>query len=269
MYEKLPFKDYTVLNNALVQSLGCSDAYRAYVLSLTTDKRTLETDTTVDQLALFVGESSNNYKGGSRSRSFNDKLKATNEVTLIPFRANGHDRNRYMFNQPTYGSYRRISRLFYDKWNHCLRKELLGFILKLFSVAEPHSYLITKSIRQLERLIHMGHATIKKYMKQLEELGLLQPIEDAWLLKVDGLIIDEPGQKKIKELILSLDNTLASHLDSNAPLPRYLKAYQFYKNKNFEGVDNLGNLLITFSYGMVRYPKKQKEDKQSYPEIIL
>lgn len=269
MYETLPFKDYTVLNNVLVQSLGCTDAYRAYVLALTTDKRMLDTDTTIEQLAFFVGESSDNYKSGSRNKSFNDKLKATNEVTLMPFRANGHDRNRYIFNQPTYGEYRRIGRVFYDKWNHHPQKELLGFILKLFSVAEPHSYLITKSVRQLEKLIHMGHNTITKYMGQLEELGLLQPIEDGWLLKVDGLILDQPGQKRIKELILSLDSTLASHSNSKDPLPRYLRAYQFYKDKNFEGVKNLENLLITLSYGMAKYPKRQKKDEQSYPDIIL
>ena len=97
MDKKLPFKEYTVLNNNLVQSLGCSDAYRAYVLALTTDKKTLETDTTIEQLATFVGESSSNYIKGSRNKSFNDKLKATNEVTIIPFKANGRDRNKYVF----------------------------------------------------------------------------------------------------------------------------------------------------------------------------
>lgn len=42
----------------------------------------------------------------------------------------------------------------------------------------------------------MGHATIRKYMKQLELLGLLQPIENGWELKIEGLIIDQPGQKQ-------------------------------------------------------------------------
>lgn len=267
MYEKLPFKEYTVLNNALVQNLGCSDAYRAYVLALTSDKKMLETDTTIEQLATFVGESSNNYKGGSRNKSFNDKLKATNEVTLVPSRANGRDRNKYVFNQPPYGGYRRISRQFYDKWNHLPQKELLGFILKLFSVAEPHSFLINKSVRQLEKLIHMGHTTIKKYMEQLKDLGLLQPIEDGWELKVEGLITDQPGQKRIKELIDSLDMSLASYENSKELMPAYLRTYLFYRDKNFEGVKNLGNLLITLSYGMTKYPKKK--EKQTYPDIIL
>ena len=129
MDKKLPFKEYTVLNNNLVQSLGCSDAYRAYVLALTTDKKTLETDTTIEQLATFVGESSSNYIKGSRNKSFNDKLKATNEVTIIPFKANGRDRNKYVFNQPPSGGYIRISRKFYDDWNHLSEKALLGFIL--------------------------------------------------------------------------------------------------------------------------------------------
>lgn len=267
MYETLPFKAYTVLNNALVQKLGCADAYRAYVLALTTDKRTLETDTTIEQLATFVNESPNNYKGGSRSMSFNDKLKASQEVTLIPFRANGHNRNRYVFNQPSYGAYRRIGREFYDKWNHLPQKELLGFILKLFSATEPHSNLVTKSVRQLEKLIHMGHSTINKYMVQLEELGLLQPIEDGWQIKLEGLIIDQPGQKRIKELMDSLESSVASYDGPKELMPRYLKTYLFYKSKNFEGVNNLGNLLTILSYGMARYPKRK--EKQTYPDIIL
>ena len=267
MDKKLPFKEYTVLNNNLVQSLGCSDAYRAYVLALTTDKKTLETDTTIEQLATFVGESSSNYIKGSRNKSFNDKLKATNEVTIIPFKANGRDRNKYVFNQPPSGGYIRISRKFYDDWNHLSEKALLGFILKLFSVAEPHSLFVIKNMRKLEKLIHMGHATIRKYMKQLELLGLLQPIENGWELKIEGLIIDQPGQKAIRELINLLDRLYASHEDRKELMPAYLKEYEYYRNRNFEGVENLGNLLVTLSCGMTRYPKKEK--KQAPSDIII
>lgn len=40
------------------------------------------TDTTIDQLASFVGDKPANYKGGKSSKSFNDKLIATGEVTI-------------------------------------------------------------------------------------------------------------------------------------------------------------------------------------------
>lgn len=75
--EKLPFKEYTVMSNNLIQKLGCADVYRTYVLLLTADKYMLTTDTTIDQLASFVGEKPANYKGGKSSKSFNDKLRAT------------------------------------------------------------------------------------------------------------------------------------------------------------------------------------------------
>ena len=188
-------------------------------------------------------------------------------MTIIPFKANGRDRNKYVFNQPPSGGYIRISRKFYDDWNHLSEKALLGFILKLFSVAEPHSLFVIKNMRQLEKLIHMGHATIRKYMKQLELLGLLHPIENGWELKIEGLIIDQPGQKAIRELINLLDRLYASHEDRKELMPAYLKEYEYYRNRNFEGVENLGNLLVTLSCGMTRYPKKEK--KQAPSDIII
>ena len=48
---KLPFKEYTVMNNTLIQKLGCADVYRTYVLLLIADKSTLTTDTTIEELA--------------------------------------------------------------------------------------------------------------------------------------------------------------------------------------------------------------------------
>ena len=59
---KLPFKEYTVMSNNLIQNLNCSDVYRAYTLLLTADKDSLETNTTLKQLAGFVGDKPDNYK---------------------------------------------------------------------------------------------------------------------------------------------------------------------------------------------------------------
>lgn len=82
-YEKLPFKEYTVMSNNLIQKLGCADVYRTYVLLLIANKYTLTTDTTIDELASFVGDKPANYNGGKSSKSFNDKLRATGK---LPYR---------------------------------------------------------------------------------------------------------------------------------------------------------------------------------------
>ena len=162
---KLPFKEYTVMSNNLIQNLNCSDVYRAYTLLLTADKDSLETNTTLKQLAGFVGEELDNYKKSKSTLSFNDKLRATGEVVIRDIDSKQKDRHwtMYRFNQVEPGNYRRIGREFYDTYN-TLDLKLRGFILKLFSVTEPHSYVIKlSSIRKLKELIHMGHSTISRY----------------------------------------------------------------------------------------------------------
>ena len=130
---KLPFKEYTVMSNNLIQKLGCADVYRTYVLLLTADKYTLTTDTTIDQLASYVGEKPANYKGGKSSQSFNDKLRATGEVSIQNKDSGRNDRTwtDYIFFPASFGHYRRINREFYDSYNNTLDLKLRGFILKL------------------------------------------------------------------------------------------------------------------------------------------
>ena len=172
---KLPFKEYTVMSNNLIQNLNCSDVYKTYTLLLTADKDSLETNTTLKQLAGFVGEELDNYKKSKSTLSFNDKLRATGEVVIRDIDSKRKDRHWtiYRFNQVEPGNYRRIGREFYDTYN-TLDLKLRGFILKLFSVTEPHSYVIKlSSIRKLKELIHMGHNTIGRYIEQLKDLDLL------------------------------------------------------------------------------------------------
>ena len=143
--EKRPFKEYTVMSNNLIQKLGCADVYRTYVLLLTADKYTLPPDTTIDQLSLFVGEKPATYKGGKSSKSFNDQLRATGEVPIQNKDSGRNDRTwtDYRFSPVSFGHYRRIDKEFYDLYNNTLDLKLRGFILKLFSAAEPHSHTIT------------------------------------------------------------------------------------------------------------------------------
>lgn len=130
------------MSNNLIQNLNCSDVYRAYTLLLTADKDSLETNTTLKQLAGFVGEELDNYKKSKSTLSFNDKLRATGEVVIRDIDSKRKDRHwtMYRFNQVEPGNYRRIGREFYDTYN-TLDLKLRGFILKLFSVTEPHSYV--------------------------------------------------------------------------------------------------------------------------------
>ncbi len=164
------------MNNSLISNFGCSDVYRLFILSLTTD-RELKTDTTLDQLADFVGEKVTAYNGNNKSKSFTDKLRESKEVRVdsedgISYKnGNRVTRNTYTFKEPVPTQYRRISKTLI---NIDLSIKLKGYIIKLFSVAESHSYNINKSLNELEKMLKMGKATIKKYNEELIAKDLLE-----------------------------------------------------------------------------------------------
>lgn len=266
---KLPFKEYTVMSNNLIQNLNCSDVYRAYTLLLTADKDSLETNTTLKQLAGFVGEELDNYKKSKSTLSFNDKLRATGEVVIRDIDSKRKDRHWtiYRFNQVEPGNYRRIGREFYDTYN-TLDLKLRGFILKLFSVTEPHSYVIKlSSIRKLEKRIHMGHDAIGRYIEQLKDLDLLDEIGDCLILKVKGLIIDQPKDKQVKKLIAMFDHMINFNESNNKPLSRECMIYKKYKENGFKDVKNIHAFMKSIQAGTVGRKRPVKEDIPY--EIIL
>ena len=266
---KLPFKEYTVMSNNLIQNLNCSDVYRAYTLLLTADKDSLETNTTLEQLAGFVGEELDNYKKSKGTLSFNDKLRATGEVVVRDIDSKRKDRHwtMYRFNQVEPGNYRRIGREFYDTYN-TLDLKLRGFILKLFSVTEPHSHVIKLSpIRKLEKRIHMGHNTIGRYIEQLKDLDLLDEIGDCLILKVKGLIIDQPKDKQVKKLIAMFDHMIEFNEGNNKPLSRECMIYKKYKENGFKDVKNIHAFMKSIQAGTVGRKRPVKEDIPY--EIIL
>lgn len=259
---KLPFKEYTVMSNNLIQNLNCSDVYRTYTLLLTADKYTLETNTTLEQLAGFVGEELDNYKKSKGTLSFNDKLRATGEVVIRDIDSKRKDRHwtMYRFNQVEPGNYRRIGREFYDTYN-TLDLKLRGFILKLFSVTEPHSHVIKLSpIRKLEKRIHMGHNTISKYIEQLKDLDLLDEVADCLILKVKGLIIDQPKDKQVEELTTIFDHIIEFNEGNNKPLSRECMIYKKYKENGFKDVKNMHSLMKSLATGTVGKKRPVKED---------
>lgn len=257
------------MSNNLIQKLNCSDVYRTYTLLLTADKDSLETNTTLEQLAGFVGEELDNYKKSKGTLSFNDKLRATGEVVIRDIDSKRKDRHwtMYRFNQVEPGNYRRIGREFYDTYN-TLDLKLRGFILKLFSVTEPHSYVIKlSSIRKLKERIHMGHNTIGKYIEQLKDLDLLDEVDDCLILKVKGLIIDPPKDKQVEELTTIFDHMIEFNEGNNKPLSRECMIYKRYKENGFKDVKNMHSLMKSLATGTVGKKRPVKEDIPC--EIIL
>lgn len=267
---KLPFKEYTVMSNNLIQKLSCANVYRTYVLLLTADKYTLTTDTTIDQLASFVGEKSANYKKGNNSNSFNDKLRATGEVTIQNKDSGKKDRTwtDYIFSPVSFGHYRRIGREFYNSYNNTLDLKLRGFILKLFSVAEPHCHTITLSVRRMKELIHMGHNTISNYIEQLKNMDLLDEVGDSIILKAKGLHIDPPKDKYVEEVKADFEHMIAFNESRGNPISRECMIYKKYKENNFKGVKNMHALMNSLSSGLVGR-KQEVKDKEELPDIIL
>lgn len=267
-YEKLPFKKYTVMSNKLIQNLGCADVYRTYVLLLTADKNTLTTNTTIEQLAFFVDEKASNYKGGKSSKSFNDKLRETGEVTIQSKDSGRKDRTwtDYVFSPVTQSNYRRIGREFYDSYK-TLGLKLKGFILKLFSAAKPHSHVIKLSVRKLEELIHMGHNTIRTNINQLKTLGLLDEVDGCIILKVSGLIIDQPRDKVTEQIIAVFKRVIANNESKGHPLSRECLIYKKYEEKDFYGIKNMRAFMNSIQSGLVG--RKQMPPKEELPPIIL
>lgn len=267
---KLPFKKYTVMSNNLIQKLGCTDVYRTYVLLLTADKYTLTTDTTIDQLASFVGDKPANYNGGKNSKSFNDKLRATGEVTIQNKDSGRNDRTwtDYIFSPVCFGHYRRIDREFYDSYNNTLDLKLRGFILKLFSAAEPHSYTITLSVRRMKELIHMGHGTISNYIEQLRDMDLLDEVGDTIILKAKGLIIELPKDKYVEEVKADFEHMIAFNENRGNPISRECMIYKKYKENNFEGVKDMHALMKSLSSGLVGR-KQEIKDKEELADLYL
>ena len=107
------------------------------------------TDTTIDQLASFVGDKPANYKSGKSSKSFNDKLRATGEVAIQNKDSGRNDRTwtDYIFSPVSFGHYRRINREFYDSYNSTLDLKLRGFYTQTIQCSratQSYNYLICK-----------------------------------------------------------------------------------------------------------------------------
>lgn len=204
LQKKLPFKDYTTINCQDAIALSSPDMYRYFVLSLTADRQ-LKTDTTLKQLADFTGEKESAYKGGQtkgkKKLSLNERFKASGVFKEI-ISSNGYSnyqpsRNIYVFKKAEKGNYRRVKKEFRDL---SLPVKLKGYILQLFCLAEPSSYLITRTTNNISRTLGMANKTVKEYNEILKDKGLLKETKEGFELKLDKyFILDEAKYNKEKK----------------------------------------------------------------------
>lgn len=179
-------KNSTSMSNTLIEKLGCSDVYRAYVLISTTNKSG-KTDTTIEQLAEFCDEKPSNYQGGKTTKSFIESLRDTKVVNIETTRAKALATGSFV--KRTYYSFHE-TRLFrvinIEFYTLNLDIKLKGYLLKLFSMANTVSLCLEKSANEIAKTVGVTKATQKKYNAELETKGLLVKTLKGYRLNVPG-----------------------------------------------------------------------------------
>lgn len=281
-YEKLPYKDYTIVNNSASLKLSCPDLYRFFILSLTVDKNTRKTDTTLEQLALFVGEKATAYKGGKTKAtdskpakdklSFTDRLKASGEVHLEYFRSSSTKGNssvnriRYTFNKATVNAYRRIKREFTEI---DLPIKIKGYLLKLFALCEPHSCDLKHSKTKIAQLLSMDKTTVEKYNKALIQAGLLVEADKGFQLKVDSFIIDQPKKKlsrRAQEIIAGFTHNITNKKKSGEAFTRAEAIFVKAQKNGFADIVHFDGWTKYLVSGL---PNLKKEKRTHYTIYTL
>lgn len=268
---KLPFKGYTTMNISAAYTLSCPDLYRFFVLSLTTDKKTLKTDTTLDQLASFVGESRRNYDSGKINTALTDRLAESGEVKIEHIRAKSLKENKevnriiYTFKEAIPTKYRRISR---DFINLDLSIKLKGYLLKLFALADAHSYHISYSATAIAKEFKMAKVTVSKYNNELINKGFLSLNGTGFDLHIESFLIDMPkGQSvEVELLIQKVENVISIMKESDVQLPRSYMQYLAAKKDNFKKIRNMEYFM---NYVISGVPYKSKEDSEPIEDIYL
>ena len=244
---KLPFKNYSAMDKTLIYKLGCADVYRAFVLSLTTDKESNKTDTTIAQLAGFIKESENNYLQVGKKDSFTNKIKATGSVTITSSRSTSLDgsksvtRNTYTFLKGN--EFRMIGIEFYHL---DLEIKLKGYLIKLFMLANSTTLRLERSANDIYKECGVSRATQKKYNAVLIEKGLLEVTENGFILNVEGFNATEKKIKPTKE-------TMALFEDHKMIVESHIMAYNARRKHSGKITEiNRDNLNLLLQEGLDR-----------------
>ena len=296
--EKSPFKEYTVLcNSTILDELFCvSDVYRIFVLSLTAEKITGETDTTIQQFADLVGESKNNYTGKD---ALTDKLRKCNDIKLeTRFVEKGpgkkpKKRNFYTFKIPkpaditeNLDTFRMIYRefLLIDD----LSIKIKGYLIKLYSVANTNTLYMDRNITELEKLLHMSHNTITTYNKELEAKGYIKIEKDGLFIKCQGFKPILKRSDRTKEILSGFKQNLESaisaynynyqvHFDIKSltlsdlkklKLDKMTDIYAKYHITDFKTAENINSIAFFLETGLSSRTK-QEEPVFELEEILI
>ena len=271
--KKFPFKSYSALPNSLILNsvFNTADVYRVFVLSLTADKTTGETDTTISQLADFIGESVTNYQN---KPTFTDRLRSTNDVSVVTVCYKGKsgqsgpkNRNRYSFRKPEKED---IFRMIHKEFVGVdIGIKLKGYLIKLFAVSHSETLFCDYSLSQLAKELHMSTGTISSYNKKLFELGLLVKLDNGILITCNGLKPVTVKTKMTKNILDEFEAALAhsisvynsSHTDKinisslsesdikKMNLDKSLNTFAFYYKDGFRNVRNLNSLALYIASG--------------------
>ncbi len=287
---KLPFKNYGVLPVSLIQNhvFGTADIYRVFILSLTADKTSGKTDTTINQLADLVGESSNNYKN---KNSFTDKLRESGEVTVETLSIQGTQtsspikRNYYTFRPlNTKEPFRMIGKEF-----HSIDADIKikGYLIKLYSAANTNSLFLNKPKSELEKTLHISHDTINKYNKVLEEKGLIEMVEKGLFITCPGIKPITIITEKTKEILSANQENLISaialynqtHPDKidlksltnqdlmKLPIDKTTRIFATYYLTKFKTIENINGFALYLVTGLSS--KTAKYEEKALVEIVL
>lgn len=289
--KKLPFKSYSALPNSLILNsvFNVADVYRVFVLSLTANKTTGETDTTISQLADFVGESDSNYQNDP---SFTDRLRASKDVIVATICSKGKsgesgpkNRNIYTFRKPEKDDvFRMIHKEFFELE---IDIKLKGYLIRLFAVSHSETLFCDYSLRQLAKELHMSTSTISSYNKKLIELGLLVKLDNGVLITCNGLKPVTAKTKMTKNILDEFEAALAysisaynsSHTDKidisslsdsdikKLNLDKALYTFAFYYKDGYKNVRNINSLAFYIASGGASFNSETTTDKDN--QIII
>ena len=114
----------------------------------------------------------------------------------------------------------------------------------------------------------MGHDTINKYVDQLIELDLLDEVGDSTILKVKGLILDQPKDKYVEEVKARFEYMIAYNKSRGNPISRECMIYKKCKEKQFEGIQDMHAFMKSLESGLAGR-KQNVKDKEDIQDLIL
>ena len=262
-------KLWSALSIDLIKNAKVSDAYRLFVISLTTNKDNIS-HISLSQLSSYCGDTINAYKVRKNTKKDGsdatipcftkrvNKLPDIQVKTIWVSKEKGSEKSEsvYFFAKPK--QYRRVKREFMDL---NLSNRLKGVLLKLFCFTNKCSNIVALSVDELAKEFDTHKRTITRYLDELESQHLIKRENGLIYLTVDSFIID--GQKSFEELTKYFDDLLDSYNRlpewKKGVMPKELCLYKHLKETNYEEVTDKVAVLCSLQSGMAFIKEQRKE----------